>query len=61
MSENVAKLRAEREAVLQKIEVLRQKAKEISETIRKAEGPIPDRSHRARGTGFSIRPANPAE
>lgn len=51
-------IRAEREAVSAQIEKLRAKQKALSDELRVAEGPIPDRSGRpAKDAGFTITPA----
>ncbi|HWW46308.1 MAG TPA: hypothetical protein VNZ94_00515 [Xanthobacteraceae bacterium] len=54
---DVKKLRAEREKINAQIETLRAKATDLSRQIREAEGPIPDRSDRARGVGYTIKPS----
>lgn len=58
MTERTAdKIRAEREVIAAQIERLRGKQKALSDELRAVEGPIPDRSHRGRGVGYSIKPA----
>lgn len=51
-------IRTEREAVAAQIEKLRVKQRALSDELREAEGPIPDRSGRpAKEAGFTIKKA----
>ena len=52
-----AAIRAEREKIGDQVEKLRAKMKELSNELRAVEGPIPDRAHRGRETGYSITKA----
>lgn len=59
----IQEMREEREAINQQMEALRMKAVDLSERIRQAEGPIPDRSHRAGNgrLGYTIAPTKQDE
>ncbi len=50
-------IRAERDKISAQIEALRQQQKALSDELRAAEGPIPDRSGRTKEAGYSIKPA----
>lgn len=51
-------IRAERAAIGEQIEKLRARQKALSDELREAEGPIPDRSGRsAKEAGFTMKPA----
>jgi hypothetical protein len=48
-------IRGERDVVAAQIERLRAKQRALSNELREVEGPIPDRSHRPKGAGFTIK------
>lgn len=51
-------IRVEREAVHAQISALRERTKALSDELREAEGPIPDRTGRpAKEAGYTISPA----
>lgn len=50
-------IRAERDAIGAQIEKLRARQKALSDELRAAEGPIPDRRHRpAKEAGYTMKP-----